>query len=127
MATGSGGESGDPSWGFESRWIHTCLHGSRRRLLAVTAVGEAAATRTIVAAVVEGGGREAPELIRRVEVLEAAVARLRGEKEAAEEAVRGLQAELEAERASAEMAASEAMLMIEWLQREKAAAQMEAR
>uniref|UniRef100_M8CQH5 Uncharacterized protein n=1 Tax=Aegilops tauschii TaxID=37682 RepID=M8CQH5_AEGTA len=35
--------------------------------------------------------------------------------------------ELEAERASAETAASEAMLMIERLQREKAAAQMEAR
>ena len=70
----------------------------------------------------KAGDREAPELIRRVEVLEAAAARLQGEKEAA----RGLQAELEAERASAETAASEAMLMIERLQQEKAAAQMEA-
>lgn len=75
----------------------------------------------------KAGGGEAPELIRRVEVLEAAAARLRGEKEAAEEAARGLRADLEAERASAETAASEAMLMIERLQREKAAAQMEAR
>ncbi|VAI37737.1 unnamed protein product [Triticum turgidum subsp. durum] len=49
------------------------------------------------------------------------------EKEAAEESALGLQGELEAERASAETAASEAMLMIERLQREKAAAQMEAR
>uniref|UniRef100_A0ACD6A1G7 Uncharacterized protein n=1 Tax=Avena sativa TaxID=4498 RepID=A0ACD6A1G7_AVESA len=72
-------------------------------------------------------GGEAAELIRRVEELEAAAARLRGEKEAAEESARGLQGELEAERASAETAASEAMLMIERLQREKASAQMEAR
>ncbi|XP_047058313.1 uncharacterized protein LOC124664945 [Lolium rigidum] len=50
-----------------------------------------------------------------------------GEKEALEDSARGLQGELEAERASAERAASEAMLMIERLQREKAAAQMEAR
>uniref|UniRef100_A0ACD5WCM5 Uncharacterized protein n=1 Tax=Avena sativa TaxID=4498 RepID=A0ACD5WCM5_AVESA len=71
-------------------------------------------------------GGEVAELIRRVEELEAAAARLRGEKEAAEESARGLQGELEAERASAETAASEAMLMIERLQREKAAAQMEA-
>jgi DNA repair exonuclease SbcCD ATPase subunit len=62
-----------------------------------------------------------------VEELEAAAARLRGEKEAVEEAARGLRQELDAERASAETAASEAMLMIERLQREKAAAQMEAR
>ncbi|XP_062212641.1 myosin-binding protein 7-like [Phragmites australis] len=72
------------------------------------------------------GGGEA-ELIRRVEELEAAAARMRGEKEAAEEAARGLQQELDAERSSAETATSEAMLMIERLQREKAAAQMEAR
>lgn len=79
-----------------------------------------------------GGGEPPPppaeeELIRRVEELEAAAARMRGEKEAAEAAARGLQQELDAERASAETAASEAMLMIERLQREKAAAQMEAR
>ncbi|XP_062214375.1 myosin-binding protein 7-like [Phragmites australis] len=74
-----------------------------------------------------GAGEAAAELIRRVEELEAAAARMRGEKEAAEEAARGLQQELDAERASAETAASEAMLMIERLQREKAAAQMEAR
>ncbi|XP_025794419.1 uncharacterized protein LOC112874985 isoform X2 [Panicum hallii] len=74
-----------------------------------------------------GGGEAAEELIRRVEELEAAAARMRGEKEAAEEAARGLRQELDAERASAETAASEAMLMIERLQREKAAAQMEAR
>ncbi|XP_066332619.1 myosin-binding protein 7-like [Miscanthus floridulus] len=75
-----------------------------------------------------GAGEAAEEeLIRRVEELEAAAARLRGEKEAAEEAARGLRLELDAERASAETAASEAMLMIERLQREKAAAQMEAR
>jgi cell division protein FtsB len=72
-------------------------------------------------------GGEAAELIRRLEELETTAARLRGEKEAAEESARGLQGELEAERASAETAASEAMLMIERLQREKAAAQMEAR
>uniref|UniRef100_A0A0E0D7Z1 GTD-binding domain-containing protein n=1 Tax=Oryza meridionalis TaxID=40149 RepID=A0A0E0D7Z1_9ORYZ len=72
-------------------------------------------------------GGEALELIRRLEELEEAAARLRGEKEAAEEAGRELQAELDAERASAETATSEAMLMIERLQREKAAAQMEAR
>lgn len=72
-------------------------------------------------------GGEAAELIRRVEELESAAARLRGEKEALEDSARGLQGELEAERASAETAASEAMLMIERLQREKAAAQMEAR
>ncbi|KAL6893931.1 hypothetical protein ACP4OV_008029 [Aristida adscensionis] len=74
-----------------------------------------------------GGDAAAEELIRRVAELEAAAARLREEKEAAEEAARGLQADLDAERASAETAASEAMLMIERLQREKAAAQMEAR
>ncbi|OQU90861.1 hypothetical protein SORBI_3001G063100 [Sorghum bicolor] len=74
-----------------------------------------------------GPGEAAEELIRRVEELEAAAARLRGEKEAAEDAARGLRQELDAERASAETAASEAMLMIERLQREKAAAQMEAR
>ena len=74
-----------------------------------------------------GGEPAAEELIRRVEELEAAAAALRGEKEAAEEAARGLLQELDAERASAETAASEAMLMIERLQREKAAAQMEAR
>ena len=72
-------------------------------------------------------GGDAAELIRRVEELESASARLRWEKEAAENSARGLQGELEAERASAETAASEAMLMIERLQREKAAAQMEAR
>ncbi|GJM96861.1 hypothetical protein PR202_ga13732 [Eleusine coracana subsp. coracana] len=74
-----------------------------------------------------GGEDAAPELIRRVEELEAAAARMRGEKEAAEAAARALQEELDAERASAETATSEAMLMIERLQREKAAAQMEAR
>jgi hypothetical protein len=73
------------------------------------------------------GGEAEAELIRRAEELEAAAARLRGEKEAAEEAARALQEELHAERASAETATSEAMLMIERLQREKAAAQMEAR
>ncbi|KAF7068083.1 hypothetical protein CFC21_073870 [Triticum aestivum] len=73
------------------------------------------------------GGAGAAELLRRVEELEAAAARLAMEKEAAEESALGLQGELEAERASAETAASEAMLMIERLQREKAAAQMEAR
>ncbi|KAI4985375.1 hypothetical protein ZWY2020_018005 [Hordeum vulgare] len=67
------------------------------------------------------------ELLRRVEELEAEARRLAMEKEAAEESALGLQGELEAERASAETAASEAMLMIERLQREKAAAQMEAR
>ncbi|KAM0885618.1 hypothetical protein ACQ4PT_030194 [Festuca glaucescens] len=72
-------------------------------------------------------GGEAAELIRRLEELESTAARLRGEKEALEDSARGLQGELEAERASAETAASEAMLMIERLQREKAAAQMEAR
>ncbi|KAL5210632.1 hypothetical protein ABZP36_006255 [Zizania latifolia] len=72
-------------------------------------------------------GGDETELIRRLEELEEAAARLRGEKEAAEAAARELQAELEAERASAETAASEAMLMIERLQREKASAQMEAR
>lgn len=80
------------------------------------------------AAVGSGVAAEAEsELIRRVEELEAAAARLRGEKEAAEEAARALQEELDAERASAETATSEAMLMIERLQREKATAQMEAR
>ncbi|KAF8659341.1 hypothetical protein HU200_058545 [Digitaria exilis] len=74
-----------------------------------------------------GAAAAEEELIRRVEELEAAAARLMGEKEAAEEAARGLRQELDAERASAETAASEAMLMIERLQREKAAAQMEAR
>ncbi|CAD6206968.1 unnamed protein product [Miscanthus lutarioriparius] len=73
------------------------------------------------------GEAAAEELIRRVEELEAAAERLRGEKEAAEEAAQGLRQELDAERASAETATSEAMLMIERLQREKAAAQMEAR
>ncbi|KAM0924757.1 hypothetical protein ACQ4PT_004688 [Festuca glaucescens] len=72
-------------------------------------------------------GGEAAELIRRLEELESTAARLRGEKEALEDSARGLQGELEAERASAETAASEAMLMIERLQREKATAQMEAR
>ncbi|KQK12831.1 myosin-binding protein 7 [Brachypodium distachyon] len=76
----------------------------------------------------KASGVEAPgELIRRVAELEATAARLRGEKEAAEESARALQGELEAERASADTATSEAMLMIERLQREKAAAQMEAR
>ncbi|TVU24243.1 hypothetical protein EJB05_26664, partial [Eragrostis curvula] len=74
-----------------------------------------------------GGDDAAEELIRRVAELEAAAARLMGEKEAAEEAARALQEELDAERASAETAISEAMLMIERLQRQKAAAQMEAR
>ncbi|TVU44693.1 hypothetical protein EJB05_04142 [Eragrostis curvula] len=74
-----------------------------------------------------GGDDAAEELIRRVAELEAAAARLMGEKEAAEEAARALQEELDAERASAETATSEAMLMIERLQREKASAQMEAR
>ena len=60
-----------------------------------------------------GGGdpvAAAEELIRRVEELEAAAAALRGEKEAAEEAARGLLQELDAERASTETAASEARL-----------------
>jgi hypothetical protein len=75
----------------------------------------------------DGDAEAEAELIRRVEELEAAAARLRGEKEAAEGAARAMQEELDAERASAETATSEAMLMIERLQREKAAAQMEAR
>ncbi|CAM0876720.1 unnamed protein product [Alopecurus aequalis] len=72
-------------------------------------------------------GGDTAELIRRVEELESTAARLRGEKEALEDSARALQGELEAERFAAETAASEAMLMIERLQREKAAAQMEAR
>ncbi|TVU41492.1 hypothetical protein EJB05_15018, partial [Eragrostis curvula] len=64
---------------------------------------------------------------RRADELEAAVARLRGEKEAAERAAAALRAELEAERGAAATAASEAMTMIARLQREKAAAMIEAR
>uniref|UniRef100_A0A0E0LHF5 GTD-binding domain-containing protein n=1 Tax=Oryza punctata TaxID=4537 RepID=A0A0E0LHF5_ORYPU len=70
---------------------------------------------------------EERELGRRVEEMEAAVERLRAEKEEAEAEERELRAELDAERAAAETAASEAMLMIERLQREKAAALLEAR
>ncbi|XP_052163653.1 myosin-binding protein 7-like [Oryza glaberrima] len=70
---------------------------------------------------------EERELGRRVEEMEEAVERLRAEKEAAEAEERDLRAELDAERAAAETAASEAMLMIERLQREKAAALLEAR
>ncbi|KAF0907948.1 hypothetical protein E2562_022334 [Oryza meyeriana var. granulata] len=69
---------------------------------------------------------EERELERRVEEMEDSVERLRAEKEEAE-AEGELRAELDAERAAAETAASEAMLMIERLQREKAAALMEAR
>ncbi|KAG8098460.1 hypothetical protein GUJ93_ZPchr0013g36674 [Zizania palustris] len=75
----------------------------------------------------KAAGGDETDLIRRLEELEEAAVRLRGEKEAAEAAARELQAQLEAERASAETAASEAMLMIEKLQREKSSAQMEAR
>jgi len=62
-----------------------------------------------------------------VEELEEAVWRLRAEKDAAECAAAALRAELDAERGAAETAASETMLMITRLQREKAAAMMEAR
>ncbi|KAL6880188.1 hypothetical protein ACP4OV_011753 [Aristida adscensionis] len=59
--------------------------------------------------------------------MEAAVWRLRAEKDTAERAAAALRAELDAERGAAGTAASEAMLMIGRLQREKAAAMMEAR
>ncbi|KAM0846861.1 hypothetical protein ACQ4PT_055379 [Festuca glaucescens] len=68
-----------------------------------------------------------PELGRRVEELEEAVEGLRAEKEAAEAEEAALRAELDAERGAAETVASETMLMIERLQREKAAALLEAR
>ncbi|KAF7001087.1 hypothetical protein CFC21_016824 [Triticum aestivum] len=67
------------------------------------------------------------ELGRRVEELEEAVEGLRGEKNAAETDEAALCAELNAERGAAESAARETMLMIERLQREKAAALLEAR
>ncbi|XP_051216246.1 uncharacterized protein [Lolium perenne] len=67
------------------------------------------------------------ELGRRVEKLEEAVEGLRGEKDAAEAEETALHAELDAERGAAETVASETMLMIERLQREKAAALLEAR
>ena len=62
-----------------------------------------------------------------MEELEEAVWRLRAEKDAAECAAAALRAELDAERGAAGTAASETMLMITRLQREKAAAMMEAR
>ncbi|KAK3126430.1 hypothetical protein QOZ80_7AG0556490 [Eleusine coracana subsp. coracana] len=64
---------------------------------------------------------------RRVEELEADVARLRAEKRAAERAAAALRAHLEAEQGAAETAATEAMAMIARLQREKSAAMIEAR
>ncbi|KAM3276115.1 hypothetical protein ACQJBY_044485 [Aegilops geniculata] len=67
------------------------------------------------------------ELGRRVEELEEAVEGLRGEKDAAEAEEAALCAELNAERGAAESAARETMSMIERLQREKAAALLEAR
>uniref|UniRef100_A0ACD5UMS0 Uncharacterized protein n=1 Tax=Avena sativa TaxID=4498 RepID=A0ACD5UMS0_AVESA len=67
------------------------------------------------------------ELGRRAEELEEAVEELRGEKDAAEAEEAALFAELDAERGAAETTASETMLMIERLQREKAAALLEAR
>ncbi|KAF7066102.1 hypothetical protein CFC21_072143 [Triticum aestivum] len=67
------------------------------------------------------------ELGRRVEELEEAVEGLRGEKNAAEAEEAALCAELNAERGAAESAARETMSMIERLQREKAAALLEAR
>ncbi|XP_040382376.1 myosin-binding protein 7-like [Oryza brachyantha] len=70
---------------------------------------------------------EERELGRRVDEMETTVERLRAEKEEAEAEEGELRAELEAERAAAETAASEAMLMIERLQRDKAAALVEAR
>jgi len=72
-------------------------------------------------------GAGVPPGCRRVEELEEAVWRLRAEKDAAECAAAALRAELDAERGAAETAASETMLMITRLQREKAAAMMEAR
>ncbi|CAN6203084.1 unnamed protein product [Urochloa humidicola] len=66
-------------------------------------------------------------VVRRAQELEEAVWRLRAEKDAAERAAAALRAELDAERGAAESAACEAMLMIARLQREKAAAMMEAR
>ncbi|KAL6647017.1 hypothetical protein ACP70R_014454 [Stipagrostis hirtigluma subsp. patula] len=66
-------------------------------------------------------------LAMRAEELAAVVLRLRAEKDAAERAAAVLRAELDAERGAAESAASETMLMIGRLQREKAAAMMEAR
>jgi hypothetical protein len=67
------------------------------------------------------------ELGRRVEELEEAVEGLRAEKDAAEAEEAALRAEVDAERGAAETVASETMLMIERLQREKAAALLEAR
>ncbi|OEL18782.1 hypothetical protein BAE44_0020198 [Dichanthelium oligosanthes] len=77
-----------------------------------------------------GGAGAPPEAApggRRAEELEEAVWRLRAEKEAAERSAAALRAELDAERGAAETAASETMAMIARLQREKAAAMMEAR
>ncbi|CAM0905358.1 unnamed protein product [Alopecurus aequalis] len=67
------------------------------------------------------------ELGRRAEELEDEVDRIRVEKDAAEAEETALRAELDAERGAAETVASETMLMIERLQREKAAALLEAR
>ncbi|TVU30592.1 hypothetical protein EJB05_22222, partial [Eragrostis curvula] len=64
---------------------------------------------------------------RRVQELEEAVARLQAEKEAAESGAASLRAELELEQFASETATSEMMLMIGRLQREKAAAMIEAR
>ncbi|RLN33012.1 hypothetical protein C2845_PM03G20430 [Panicum miliaceum] len=72
-------------------------------------------------------GAGVPPGCRRAEELEEAAWRLRAEKEAAERAAAALRAELDAERGAAATAASETMLMIARLQREKAAAMMEAR
>lgn len=71
---------------------------------------------------------EERELVHRpVEELEVEVARLRSEKKAAERAAAALTAELEGNQGAAETAATEAMLMIARLQREKSAAMIEAR
>ncbi|KAF8660596.1 hypothetical protein HU200_057623 [Digitaria exilis] len=70
---------------------------------------------------------EHERVLRRVEELEVEVVRLRSEKKAAERAAAALTAELEADHGAAETAATEAMLMIERLQREKSAAMIEAR
>lgn len=70
---------------------------------------------------------ERDRALRRVEELEVEVVRLRAEKMAAKRAAARLTAELEAEQGAAATAATEAMMMIARLQREKSAAMIEAR
>ena len=86
----------------------TCLHGSGCGSLAVAAVAQAAAARTVAGAIAEGGGRDGGG---------------RGGTDPAGGGVGGgggsVAAGEEAVEPSAETAASEAMLMIERLQREK--------